>query len=133
MKWKGTCLSTSNQCCHFSCQPTPSKLTTMNCGGFSPSLSLVGTKPDGIATPSCTGPSPAWVAVGLADVEALAEVEASGLGAGGSEDSGLDSGPAVTKLVTVWSPAEVALLQALSRRANAPVTATMVLRRPDRP
>jgi hypothetical protein len=72
-----------------------------------------------------------WVPVGLAD--GVAPAEASALEAAGWEDFGLDSGPAVTKLVTVWSPAEVALLQALSRRANAPVTATMTLRRPDRP
>src|ERR1700712_4807407 len=39
----------SNQYCHFSCQPTPSKLTTMNCGGFWPGLSLVGTNPSASA------------------------------------------------------------------------------------
>jgi len=39
----GTLVPTSNQCCHFSCQPTPSKLTMMNCGGFSPGWSFFGT------------------------------------------------------------------------------------------
>jgi hypothetical protein len=36
-----------NQYCHFSCQPDPSKLTAMNCGGVSPGFSLVITNPSG--------------------------------------------------------------------------------------
>ena len=59
MKWNGTLLATSNQCCHFSCQPTPSKLTTMNCGGFSPGASFFGTKPSGSAAPSPVVTAPA--------------------------------------------------------------------------
>ncbi|GGM10785.1 hypothetical protein GCM10011594_33390 [Nakamurella endophytica] len=47
MKWNGTLSWMDRQYSHFSCQPTPSKLTTMNCGGFWPGLSLVGVKPSG--------------------------------------------------------------------------------------
>ncbi len=49
VKWNGTFFMMSNQYCHFSCQPTPSKLTTMNCGAFSPGFSFLGTNPSGSA------------------------------------------------------------------------------------
>src|SRR5664279_787946 len=94
VKWNGTLVATSNQCCHFSCQPTPSKLTTMNCGGFSPGASFFGTKPSGSAAPSA--------AAGVAALDAAGEpgvaVSVVGLGdAAGSELGSAEDGAAVTK------------------------------------
>ena len=86
MKRNGTCLATSNQCCHFSCQPTPSKLTMMNCGGFSPGCSFFGTKPSASATPSCGA---ALGSAGAALLEAAAELAAGELAAGDSAGLGL--------------------------------------------
>jgi hypothetical protein len=76
----------SRQYCHFSCQPTPSKLTTMNCGAFWPALSLVGTKPSGCA-PATTGP-PAGAGEGCVVLDAAPE----GVGAAGRVAPVLDVG-----------------------------------------
>src|SRR5690349_878794 len=129
VKWNGTCLATSNQCCHFSCQPTPSKLTMMNCGGFSPGCSFVGTNPSGRATPCWPVPSPDWVCVVPAGALDDADVAGSELGASGADEEPPVSGLAVTKLVTVWSSAEVELPQAANSSASIPVIATSALRR----
>src|ERR1700712_861958 len=69
VKWNGTFFMMSNQYCHFSCHPTPSKLTTMNWGAFSPGLSFVGTKPSGSAPAGAVvGEAVGWVLVGFAVV-----------------------------------------------------------------
>src|SRR6478672_94427 len=110
VKRNGTCLATSNQCCHFSCQPTPSKLTMMNCGGFSPGCSFFGTKPSASATPSCGAAFGSAGAAGLdaaGDGLGVGDSAALGLGLGDAAGSELGlsdvAGPAVTKLVTVSS------------------------------
>jgi hypothetical protein len=100
----------SNQYCHFSCHPTPSKLTMMNCGGFSPALSLRGTKPS--ACPPALGfvavvdPGEVLTPVVLADdgdpVEDGVEVEPveEAVGSSGTGTPGF-GGTTVTLLVTV--------------------------------
>src|SRR6476661_4516235 len=132
----GTCLPTSNQCCHFSCQPTPSKLTMMNCGGFSPGCSFFGTNPSAIATPSCgaafgsagaAGLDAAGVGLGVGDSAGL------GLGEAAGSELGLSDvpGPTVTKLVTVSSAAWLGVPHAASKAS--PATAMAIFRpRPTR-
>src|SRR5664279_4710100 len=123
VKWNGTLLATSNRCCHFSCQPTPSKLTTMNCGGFSPGLSLVGTNPSGCATGS-------WPAADVAVatlLDAAAEPPAAGdwdgfVDAADAELGAEVGGPAVTKLVTVSPAACTPLPQAASASNERPTS-----------
>src|SRR6478735_8184934 len=110
----GTCLPTSNQCCHFSCQPTPSKLTMMHCGGFSPGCNFFGTKPLASGTPSCGAAFGSAGAVGLgAAGDGLGVGDSAGLGLGDAAGSELGlsevAGPTVTKLVTVSSAVWLAL------------------------
>jgi hypothetical protein len=73
VKWNGTRSWMLFQYCHFSCQPTPSKLSTMNCGGFWPAFSLVGTNPSGWAPAGAVVGVVAGVAVALLDVDGVVD------------------------------------------------------------
>src|SRR5450755_3596731 len=121
----------SSQCCHFSCQPTPSKLTTMNCGGFSPGCSFLGTKPSDSATPSwgaAFGSAGAALLAAAGDGLGLGVAESDGLGEpAGSELGAADEvGAAATKLVTVSSAAWPLVPHAVSKAM--PTSATVNLR-----
>src|SRR6478752_5891003 len=132
VKRNGTCLATSNQCCHFSCQPTPSKLTMMNCGGFSPGCSFFGTYPSASAAPSCGaafGSAGALLEAGAEELAAgevpTADSDGLGLAAAGSELAAADdAGPAVTKLVTVWLPTWPPVLHADNKASAATAMAS---------
>jgi len=61
---------------------------------------------------------------GASDDDAASELDAAGC-----DVDALESGPEVTKLVTVTSSAALELPQAASKRASTPVTAIRALRR----
>src|SRR5664279_3219999 len=101
----------------------------MNCGGFSPGLSLVGTNPSGCATGS-------WPAADVAVatlLDAAAEPPAAGDWDGfvDTADAELGAevgGPAVTKLVTVSPAACTPLPQAASASNERPTSPTTAFR-----